>query len=271
MSFEKELRVGVAGLGAVGKTLVRSLDAGIFGLKLGAVAVRDPGKAAETMAALKTPVPVVAIADLAEYADVVVECAPAELVPDIAEPVLRAGKTVIVLSVGALLDRMDLVETARRYGGQIIVPTGALLGLDAVTAAAEGKINSVRMVTRKPVRGLVGAPFLVENKINIDDITSPVQIFAGTAREAAKGFPANLNVVVALALAGIGPDLTQLEIWADPALTRNTHVIEVDSDAASFSMSIQNIPTENPKTGRITAQSVLAALRKLRSPIRVGT
>ncbi len=184
---------------------------------------------------------------------------------------LRAGKTMIVLSCGALLDRMDLVDLAREHGGQIIVPTGALLGLDAVTAASEGVIHSVRMITRKPVRGLVGAPFLVENNINIDDVTAPIQIFSGTAREAAKGFPANLNVVVALALAGIGPDKTHLEIWADPALTRNTHEIVVDSDAASFSMSIQNIPTENPKTGRITAQSVLAVLRKLRSPLRVGT
>lgn len=271
MLRDRELKVGIAGLGAVGKTLVRRLDEGVFGLRLGAVAVRDKAKAAATLAELKNPVPVVSLAGLADVCDVVVECAPAELVAEIAEPVLRAGKTLVLLSVGALLDRMDLVDLARENGGQIIVPTGALLGLDAMTAAAEGQIHSVRMITRKPVRGLVGAPFLVENNINIDQITSPIQIFSGSAREAAKGFPANLNVVVALALAGIGPDKTHLEIWADPALTRNTHVIEVDSDAASFSMTIQNIPTENPKTGRITAQSVLAALRKLRSPMRVGT
>ncbi|AJE98980.1 aspartate dehydrogenase [Pandoraea apista] len=267
----KELRVGIAGLGAVGKTLAARLDEGIYGLKLAAIAVRDPAKAAETIGALRQPVPLVSIGELAEHSDIVIECAPAHLVGEIAEPVLRAGKTLIVLSCGALLDRMDLVALARQHGGQIIVPTGALLGLDAVTAAAEGKIRSVRMITRKPVRGLVGAPFLVDNNIRIEDVTAPIRIFSGNARDAAKGFPANLNVVVALALAGVGPDDTQLEIWADPALTRNTHTIEVDSDAASFSMSIQNIPTENPKTGRITAQSVLAALRKVRSPLRVGT
>jgi aspartate dehydrogenase len=271
MSVSHELRVGIAGLGAVGKTLATRLDEGIYGLRLSAIAVRDPEKAAESIRHLKHPVPLVKAAELAELADVVIECAPAHLVGEIAEPVLRAGKTLIVLSCGALLDRMDLIALAREHGGQIIVPTGALLGLDAVTAAAEGTIHSVRMITRKPVRGLVGAPFLIENNIRIEDVTAPVQIFSGTAREAAKGFPANLNVVVALALAGVGPDLTHLEIWADPALTRNTHLIEVDSDSATFSMNIQNIPTENPKTGRITAQSVLAALRKLRSPLRVGT
>jgi aspartate dehydrogenase len=78
-------------------------------------------------------------------------------------------------------------------------------------------------------------------------------------------------VAAALALAGIGPDRTMAEIWADPSVDRNCHTVEVDSDSARFTVSIENIPSENPRTGRITALSVLAALRKLRSPLRVGT
>jgi aspartate dehydrogenase len=127
------------------------------------------------------------------------------------------------------------------------------------------------MITRKPVKGLVGAPYLVQNNIEIEHIREPVRVFNGTPREAAIGFPANLNVAVALSLAGIGPDRTTLEIWADPSLKRNTHRIEVDSDSASFSMSIENIPSDNPKTGRITALSVIACLRKMRAPLRVGS
>jgi aspartate dehydrogenase len=200
-----------------------------------------------------------------------VECAPAALFPAIAEPLLRAGKTVVTLSAGALLENWHLIDIAAQYRGQIVVPSGALLGLDAVTAAAEGNIRSVNMITRKPVRGLVGAPYLFENNLVIDDITEPLRIFKGTPREAAIGFPANLNVAVALALAGLGPDKTNLEIWADPALKRNTHSITVDSDSASFTMSIENIPTENPKTGRITAQSVISYLRKLNAPLRIGS
>jgi len=190
---------------------------------------------------------------------------------EIAEPFLRAGKVVIVLSAGALLVNEHLVALARQHGGQIVVPTGALLGLDAVTAAAEGEIRSVRMVTRKPVRGLAGAPYLAEHNIQIEDITEPVRIFSGTPREAAVGFPANLNVAVALSLAGIGADRTTLDIWADPSLERNVHRIEVDADSASFSMSIENIPSDNPKTGRITALSVISYLRKLGAPLRVGS
>ena len=96
-------------------------------------------------------------------------------------------------------------------------------------------------------------------------------LFSGSAREAAAGFPANLNVAASVALAGVGPDNTFLEVWADPFLERNTHRIEVVSDAALLSVEIQNIPSDNPKTGRITAQSVIALLRKLRAPLSVGT
>jgi aspartate dehydrogenase len=193
------------------------------------------------------------------------------LVPAIVGPFVRRGKTAIVLSASALLEHEELIELARQNGGQIVVPTGALIGLDAVTAAAEGKILSVRMITRKPVRGLAGAPYIVENAIDLDGLTEPLRVFAGTAREAAKGFPANVNVAAALSLAGVGADNTLVEIWADPALTRNAHRIEVQSTSATFSMAIENVPSENPKTGLITALSVIAWLRKQRAPLRVGT
>jgi aspartate dehydrogenase len=177
----------------------------------------------------------------------------------------------MVLSAGALLERPELIELAKERGGQIIVPTGALLGLDAVTAAAESEIRSVRMITRKPPRGLAGARYLVANNISVEGLDRAICVFKGSAREAAAGFPENVNVVAALALAGIGPDRTTIEIWADPSLSRNCHTVEVEADSARFSFSIENVPSENPKTGRITALSVLAALRKLGSPLRVGT
>lgn len=265
------LRVAVAGLGSIGARVVEELDRGIDGLVLAAVAVQNPDKHRARLAALKRPPAVLPIEALADAADIVIECAPSHLVRSIVAPFVGSGKTAVVLSVGALLDHEDLIELAKAKGGQIVVPTGALIGLDAVTAAAVGKIHSVRMVTRKPVRGLAGAPYIVENNIDIERITEPLKIFEGTARAAAKGFPANLNVAVALSLAGIGPDRTMLEIWADPTVTRNTHRIEVDSDSARFSMSIENIPSENPRTGRITALSVIACLRKQNAALRVGT
>jgi aspartate dehydrogenase len=265
------LRVAIAGLGPIGKKVAEALDQGIEGLALTAVSAQNPEKHHNWLGSLNTMPAVLPIEQLSDVADIAIECAPAKLLRSIVAPFVEKGKTAVVLSAGALLVNEDLIEIARQNGGQIVVPTGALIGLDAVTAAAVGEIHSVRMVTRKPVQGLVGAPFLIENNIDIDQIKEPLKIFDGTAREAAKGFPANLNVAVALSLAGIGPDRTRLEIWADPALTRNVHRVEVDSDSARFSMSIENIPSENPKTGRITALSVIALLRKQRAALRVGT
>jgi aspartate dehydrogenase len=264
-------RIAIAGLGAIGLAIANALDRGIDGVTLTAVSARDKDGARRRLAKLGNQVEVVDIADLEPRADIVIECAPAELLPQIAEPFLKTGKKVVILSCGALLKHEHLIDLAKKHGGQIIVPTGALIGLDAVTAAAEGEIQSVTMISRKPVKGLLGAPFLEQHNIRLEDIKEATRIYKGTPREAAVGFPANLNVSVALSLAGIGPDKTTLEVWADPALTRNTHSIEVVSDSATFSMSIANIPSENPKTGRITALSVIACLRKLGAPLRVGT
>jgi aspartate dehydrogenase len=266
------LQVAIGGFGAIGKVVAQHLDRGMEGLVLAAVSARDSARAAATMANFARPVPVVPLASLWEHAELIVECAPAAVLRELAEPALVHGRRVIVLSCGALLDNLDLVDLARRHGARILVPSGALLGLDAVAAAAEGGISSVHMITRKPPRGLLGAPYLEENTIEIDGLSEPKRVFAGTAREAARGFPANVNVAAALALAGIGADNTTIEIWADPTVSRNVHRIEVEAEAARFSLQIENVPSaENPRTGRLTALSVIAALKKLASPLAIGT
>ena len=268
---QRILRVAVGGVGAIGRTLAQRLDRGIEGLTLAAVSARDASRATAAMAGFARPVPVLPLARLWEATDIVVECAPAAVLRDIAEPALAHGRMVMVLSAGALLENFDLVDLARRNGGRILVPTGALLGLDAVVAAAEGTILRVQMITRKPPGGLAGAPYLERHGIGLDGLEAPKCVFSGTAREAARGFPANVNVAAALALAGIGPERTTIEIWADPGVSRNIHRIEVEADAACFSMQIENVPSENPKTGRMTPLSAIAALKKLVSPLAIGT
>ena len=264
-------RVAIAGLGAIGRELARRLADGLPGLVLACAASGDRAKAQAWLDAEAIACPLVEPSAFPAHADLAVECAPASLIEQICRPMLEAGKRVMVLSAGALLPRPELAELAKERGGQIIVPTGALLGLDAVTAAAEGRIVSVRMITRKPPGGLRGAPYLEQHGISVEGLNEAKRVFCGNARDAAAGFPANVNVAAALSLAGIGPDRTMVEIWADPGVDRNCHSIEVDSDAARLRLSIENVPSENPKTGRITALSVVAALRKLHAPIRIGT
>lgn len=267
------LTVGIGGFGAIGQKVAAALDSGsIEGLKLVAVSARDTDKARANMAGFQASVPVVPLGELADRADVVLECAPAAVFADVALPAVERGRIFMPISVGALLRHEDLIDRARRTGARIVVPTGALIGLDAVRAAAESEISEVRLVTRKPPGGLAGAPYLIENDISVEGLSAAKKVFDGSARDGAAGFPANVNVAAALSLAGIGPDETRLEIWADPEVTRNTHTITVEADSARFTMTIENVPTEeNPKTGRITALSVIAALRRLGAPMTAGT
>ena len=265
------MTVAIAGLGAIGLPLARALDAGVDGLRLIAVACRDPVKGRANLAGFRSPPPLVEIPALAD-ADIVVECAPASVFERIALPALEAGRIFIPASVGALLPRMHLVKLALKSGARIIVPTGALLGLDAVRAAAEGPIDSVAIETRKPPLSLIGAPYLRKHGIDLMDLTQPLLVFEGNALDAAAGFPANVNVAAALALAGIGPIRTQVRIWADPGVIRNIHTIRVEAEAARFTMTIENVPSvDNPKTGRLTPLSMLACLRGLVSPLKVGS
>lgn len=270
MTQSKPLRIGLAGLGAVGLEVARHLIAGVSGLTLAAIAVRDAEKARRALPQIDS-IAIKPATALADDCDVVVECLPPALFREIAISAIDKGRIFMPLSVAQLLDNWDLVERAKQKGARILPPTGALLGLDAVRAAAEGTVHSIKMITRKPPGGLEGAPYLRERNITLVGLDKPLKLFEGTAREGARGFPTNVNVAAALSLAGIGPDRTRLEIWADPALTRNTHCIEVEADTARFTMSIEGVPSENPRTGRLVPLSTVAALRGLVSELKVGT
>ncbi len=266
------LRIGIAGLGAVGLDVARRLiDGDVAGLMLTAIAVRDADKARQALPQIGDAIALRTLETIADECDLVVECLPPALFRAIAIPVIDRGLLFMPLSAAQLLHHGDLIERAKSTGARILVPSGALIGFDAVRAAAEGTIHSVDMVTRKPPGGLEGAPYLVENNISVRDLKAPLKVFAGSARDGARGFPANVNVAAALSLAGIGPDRTHLEIWADPTVTRNTHTISVEADATRFTMTIESVPSHNLRTGMLVAPSVVAALRGLVSELKVGT
>lgn len=267
------MRVGIAGTGAIGMRVARELDRGkIRGCSLTGICARSDTRAAEANAALSRAVPVYALDEIAAHADVVIETLPPGLFMDLARPVIEAGKELVVLSASQLLGRQALFDLAETKGARISVPSGAMLGLDAIKGAAVGELHSVVIETRKPVAGLAKAPYVVENEIDLGHLSGPVLVLGGTVSEVAKVFPANVNVAAAVSLAGFGPDRTRMEVWADPALERNLHTVRVTSDSSDFTMEIQNRPSdENPATGKITALSVIAMLRQRSAVLRVGT
>lgn len=268
-----ELRLAIAGLGAIGMRAAQAVDRGeVSGIKLVAVSANNKNAAAEKVKDFTSPPQVLPLEELAQVADVIVECTPAAVFETLARPAIERGLHLMPLSVGVLLNHPDMIERARETGARITVPTGALIGLDTVRAMAVGEIFEVTLKTTKHPRGLAGAPHLLENDIDLTDLKEAKCVLKGTAREAAKGFPANVNVAAALALAGIGPDKTQVEVWADPTVERNIQSVTIRSDSGEATMTMNNVPSpENPRTGRIVANSVIATLKRLTDPLTAGS
>jgi len=265
------LRVGVVGLGVIGRHVCRALDAGLTGVVLAGATtrLRDAGEA--FLATLKSPVPFYTLDDLVGATDLVVEASTQAHLAEIAPKALGAGRDLVVLSCGGLLGRDDWVALAERHRARILVPSGAIAGLDGVKGGAVGAVTSVTMETRKPPQGLAGAPWIVQQRIDLDAIRAETLIFEGPATEACRAFPANVNVLAALSLAGIGPERTRTKIYAVPGLTRNMHRIRIEGEFGTLRIEVENVPSENPRTGRLSYLSTIALLRDLGAALRVGT
>ena len=258
------LKVGIVGMGVIGTHIARTITAGIPGVTLAGVHVRDPAKA--------KGFPAVSLPELIQRSDLIVEAATQAALREFAPAVLAAGKHLMVLSVGGLLGVLDeWTRLAEKHGCRILVPSGAIAGLDGVKGAREGAITQVTMESRKPPRGLAGAPYIVEKGIDLEAIAEETLIFEGTATDACRAFPANVNVVAALALAGVGAERTRIKVFAVPGLARNTHRIMVEGEFGRLAIQVENVPSENPRTGKLSYLSAIALLRDLGATVRVGT
>jgi aspartate dehydrogenase len=260
------LVVGMIGLGAIGRSVARLIEEGQAGdCKLAAVLVRDTARARE---ALPTDVLVTddGEAFLGTAWDVGVEVAGHGALREHGGAVLAAGRDLMPVSVGAFVDRelwQHCIELAAKHGRRILIPSGAIGGLDMIGAAALARLDSVRHTVRKPAAGF-GSRFAGEV------LDAPRVLFEGTAEAGAREFPENVNVAAAVGLAGIGPDRTTLRVIADPSVHGNRHEVEVEGWFGRLRVEVENIPGENPKSGRVVALSVAKALRSLNSPVVVG-
>ena len=266
------MNVGIVGFGSIGSEVAKALINGVEDFSLYGITSRSKSNAQERIAKLDKNIKIYDLETLVDNCEIIIDCAPKAAFRDIATKCINKERKLITVSGSGILDNLDLEELAKTKNSQIILATGAILGLGALRAASESNINSVTMTTRKPPNALSNAPFVINNNIELNNLLEPKLIFKGSATDGAKAFPANVNVAAAVGLAGIGANKTKLEIWADPNLKRNTHKVEVDSDSAIFEMSIQNVQTpENPGTGKITGLSVIACLRGLKSSFKIGT
>jgi len=271
------LGVGLIGCGAIGTVLAQAIDEGQAGdARLLVVFDRNIEKAESLARKLKSkPKVAKSFKELLKQEDVrfVVEAASQEAVRAYAVEVLRAGKDLIIMSVGALVDSRllsEISQVAREKGRKVYIPSGAIAGLDAVKASAMSKIESVILTTRKPVEGLMDNPYFMEKTGG--RIEKPTLIYEGSALEACKLFPANVNVAATLGLAGIGVEKTVVRVVADPTLSRNIHEIEVRGEFGELRVHVENVPSkENPKTSFLAALSAIATLKRMTEPLIIGT
>jgi aspartate dehydrogenase len=267
------LRVGIIGCGAIGSEIARACDARLSGaLELVAVCDIDKEKAEAVNRLLKSKAEVLGLEELIVSSDLVVEASSAAISAGIVEKCIDAGKDCLVMSVGGLLARTDLLSRADELGIGVHIPSGAVCGIDGLKSASVGRIDSVTLTTRKPPRGLEGAPYLREKKIDLNGIKQETVVFEGTAIEAVKGFPANINVSAVLSLAGVGAGNTKVRIVTSPEYTKNVHEVEITGDFGKITTRAENVPSKaNPKTSALAINSAIATLEGIARSVRVGT
>lgn len=263
--------IGIVGCGAIGRALLKAFDAGKLPVSVAGVTSRTEAAARDFLSTLGKPVPYLDCATLIARSDLVVEAAGQGVVAGLAREVFAAKKDLMVISVGALLDRPEIIEKARETGCKLYVPSGAIAGLDGIKSACVGQVDHVTITTRKPPEGLDGAPYLVDGGVSLQGLSEEREVFSGSAREACRGFPANVNVSAAVSLAGIGPDRTRIRILAVPGLKRNCHDIEVEGEFGRLLVHVENVPSENPRTGRLTALSIIRSVQDAADSVRIGT
>lgn len=268
------INVGLIGCGNIGSFIARYLDKSKK-FRLVSVFDEEDSRADALVLGLKNK-PRIArnINALLLHTDLIVEAASQEAVRRHSIKILKAGKDLLIMSVGALTDRKILykIKNVAETGGCLVyLPSGAICGLDGVKSASVGKISSVTLTTTKPLSALRGVEYL-DKKINVDKLLKPTVVYSGPAFHAAKLFPKNINVSTILALCGMGLKKTKVIIIADPKARHNTHEIRLEGDCGEIYIKLLNQPSPtNPKTSYLACLSAVKTLEQIECGLKIGT
>jgi aspartate dehydrogenase len=267
------LKVGIIGCGFIGCTLANAAQEleEVEDILLMDTTLAHAERAASSLSKCRA---VESLDEILAEADLVVEAANQDAVKEYAPRVLVAGKDLMIMSIGALVDDdlwNGLKETAKGRGCRVFLPSGGIGGLDLLKAASQAQLSEVQLVTTKPPRALASVPEITSQGIDLASIREPVVVFEGTAREAVSRFPKNINVAATVALAGVGFDRTTVKIIADPGMTRNYHELIVEGRFGKMRMSILNAPSStNPKTSYLAALSAISTMKNIVQGVWIG-
>ncbi|MCK4463967.1 MAG: aspartate dehydrogenase [Candidatus Omnitrophica bacterium] len=271
--MKQKLKIGIIGCGAIG-TEIAKVCLGILKDSIDLVSIFDidKNKIKGLEKKIGKNIGANSLDTLIEKSDFLFEAASSSISAKMLELAIAKFKDIMIMSIGGLLNREDLLKKAQDRGIKVYLPSGALAGIDALKAAGISKIESVTLITKKPPRGLEGAPYLLENNIDLNKISDETVVFEGNAEEAIKGFPKNINVSALLSLAGIGADKTRVKIITSPSFTKNAHEVEIKGVFGIIKTETINVPSSaNPKTSSLAALSAIATLKGIVGSVKIGT
>lgn len=268
----KKIKVGIIGCGTIGSALAETICHSFKPqAELLCVSEHRPEKVAELEHKLKRKLRQVTLEDLIRRSDFIIEAASVKVVPEVIRLTASFNKEVLVMSVGGLLDK-KVAPYLQKQNVKLWVPSGALAGIDALLAGRESQIKKVGLVTRKPPQGLQGAPYFIQHKFPELKGKKEVRVFQGSAEDAVRAFPQNVNVAAILSLAGLGPRKTTVEVWTSRAYPCNQHEVTIEGDFGKITTCTQNVPSRNnPKTSALAIYSAVATLRRVFGKVRIGT
>ena len=269
----KSKRIGLIGCGAIGGTLARKVRERTSGRAHVAFLHDHDSLKAEILAKSILPHPAVTdLLKLISSSDIIIEAASAAISAKVARLALEAGKDVLIMSVGGLIEHSTTLLSGNKRHGRLFIPSGAIGGLDALRAIRLERIDDAVLRTFKPPKALAGAPYFEEKGIDIGKIRGPQMVFSGSVKMAVKYFPQNINVAAALALALGSTEKLRVEIHCDPSLSRNIHEINVSGSFGRISFTAENVPSaENPKTSQLAVLSALSSLEHMLNPVSIGS
>lgn len=266
------------GCGAIGTALATAIEHDESRrARVVALTDADP-RAAQTLRRRLTGRPaIVSLPALIRRSHLVIEAASGAIAGRVARLALASHRDVLIMSTGGLLTDPSWRRAARRSRGRLVVPSGALAGIDGAKAMAVGTIRRVRLTTTKPPRALAGAPFVRAKRWDLARLRRRKTLFEGSPQQVVKGFPQNANVAATLWLASGGlargrrPSVT-VRVVADPSVRVNRHDVELEGDCGRIRCIVESRPSSgNPKTSELAIRSALAALEGLVTPIQIGT
>jgi aspartate dehydrogenase len=258
-------KIGMIGCGAMGSWIAEYISKNMSDkARVTAICDIDPEKVKELSIRIKPSPAIMTIDELINKSDLIIEAASPAISGDVAEKADSLKKDALIMSTGGLLNKPRIIEKISAGRSYVHISSGAICGLDGLMSAMTGVVNSVTLTTRKPLKGLAGSPYLKEKNIDIEKIDKETLIYSGTARDAIKYFPQNINVAVTLSIYGLGPDRTSVRIFTSPSYTKNTHEIEVEGEFGKLLTKTENVPSSaNPKTSGLAIFSAIATLKKI--------